>query len=642
MNLLYIFPLRSWPTKARTVVTTNADGTPCNFVDDLTWDYHGMLAANNGTDLMISFDHIAETIRPGIQHALHAITRDRQIGISHILNCRTTLLFIAKLLGSTDWALIDHEFNYTAFKKALRAEKLTASRIMKIQAILRTLFHKGLIQRYIAPEDCFVNKCSASTKTEQHIALPQAMASKLFATAMDIVERYHPHRHSISVGYEAYLSAMDAYEGYIENFSASVGQKISHNVPFSEFFLDGFAKCAQEIQTACWLVLIGFSGVRENEGKSMNPASYDENSSYKGKTVPLLHGKISKIEVAGKPKAESWVTHPITKLALELAYDMSNFARRRYRSKLESQSPSGKRDRLLNELSSAFLVLAVRLQRSQVIMRSTSVRLRKFAEKYDIRASEEDVIEFNALNPTRKGQLREGGLLPKLSSHDFRRSYACFLIRNRLGSLMTLRAQYKHNNIMMTAWYQNGASLAAVLDLRLDDELQQMIRAANRDIHENTLFHIFNEAETLSGFEGRRILSEREVHEAKYPGQVYISREEIRIMLRNNTISVVEHPTGYCFNPDCDRICSSDKSTETCKHEVLTPEKVRKQKLPRHQRWVRKFRALNTGRYYMKAILTDIQTEIKAIEKCLSDHKIPFEPFSDEIIAPSIGDAILL
>ncbi|MGL5667568.1 MAG: hypothetical protein ACRDD9_15710, partial [Shewanella sp.] len=179
----------------------------------------------------------------------------------------------------------------------------------------------------------------------------------------------------------------------------------------------------------------------------------------------------------------------------------------------------------------------------------------------------------------------------------------------------------------------------AILDLKMDTELQQMIQEANIAIHENTLFHIFNETETLTGFEGRRIMAEREKHQVQYPGQIYMSRKEIRAMLRTHSISIVEHPTGYCFNPECDRICASDKSTETCKHEVLTPEKVLETKLPRYQRWVRKFRALNSGRYYMTAILTDILTEIKAIEKTLSEHNVPFEPFVDKIKTAGLGDA---
>ena len=57
-----------------------------------------------------------------------------------------------------------------------------------------------------------------------------------------------------------------------------------------------------------------------------------------------------------------------------------------------------------------------------------------------------DVDEFDLLNPTRKGTLHVGGFLPKLSPHDFRRTFAVFLVRNKLGNLMTLKLKIKGLN----------------------------------------------------------------------------------------------------------------------------------------------------------------------------------------------------
>ncbi|SHI28784.1 hypothetical protein [Ferrimonas marina] len=624
------------------VATTHADGTPCSYVYDITWDYHGMLAASTGTNLELHFEHIDPARRPGIQRALHAITCDKPLSIKELAVKRYTLQIIADSLGGTDWAQLDVELHYDRFKKALKAQNRSTGVVRYIQSVLRDLCNAGLIEHYIAGSEKFVKECASTTKRrQQHIALPETMASKLFASAIAIVERYHPYRHAISAGYDALYSELDERRARGKDTSKMAQwarSNLDHGVPFDDFYLGTGALCAGEIQVACWLVLLGFSGVRDKEGKSMNQGSYDDSRSYQNKVVPVLHGRISKSEQAGKPKPESWVTHPIVKLALELADDMSEFARKRYRAVLQAQPQTPRRDSMMNDLSSAFLVLDLSRQHKNVIMSGLNRKLPAFAEKYGVRATAEDVAEFDAMNPTRKGQLAVGALLPKLSNHDFRRTYAVFLCRNRLGNLMTLRSQYKHDNTAMTDWYQNGASLAAILDLRLDEDLRKTVEQANLDIHENVLFEIFNEDENLGGFEGRRIKAERDAHQAKYPGQIYMSREEIRTMLRNNTIAVVEHPTGLCFNPDCDRICASEKSTVTCKKEVVPTRLVRENYLPRHQRWVSKFRALNTGRYYMKSILADILTDIKAIEKTLAEHKIPFEPLTDEIVAPGIAD----
>ncbi|MFW1503962.1 site-specific integrase, partial [Vibrio parahaemolyticus] len=154
---------------------------------------------------------------------------------------------------------------------------------------------------------------------------------------------------------------------------------------------------------------------------------------------------------------------------------------------------------------------------------------------------------------------------------------------------------------------------------------------ANIDINTETLYHIFNEEEILSGKEGKRIMAEREKHSKT----IYQSREEIRTKVLNGTLSIVEHPTGYCVNPSCDRICASDKSTETCQHEIITRDKVIERGKKR-DRLIIKFNSLNTKQFYMASILKNIEIEIKAIEKLLLEHKISFEPFKGNIIALSM------
>lgn len=625
-------------TTSRIVVTTNTDGSPCSYMDDLIWDYNGMLSCAVGTSPIINFQYINRAHRLGIQTTLYQITKNKRLSFESIDSNRYMLQTISELIGSVDWNIINVEENYIKFKVALKIKQYSPRTVREIRSVINTLFDHGLTKRYISSKEMLDKYYSSNEEVKQHIAVPERMMSRLLSKAIEIIETYHPYRHAISDAYNAYYYEQKRrIDNGIstEHLGRWARNNIKHGVPLAEFNIDYAAKQAVEIQTACWIVLIGFSGIRKKEGLLMNPDSYDDSRKYNNYVIPIIHGQITKTQPTGKPKKESWITHPIVKTALELAYDMSEFSRIRYREKLGRLPSSASNIRLMHETSSAFLKLYYKENRESVIRRNIGDNIYNFAAKYNIRASSDDVIEFNLLNPTRKGQLSTGGLLPKLSNHDFRRSYAVFIMRNRFGNIMSLRAQFKHLNINMTLWYQNGSSLVAALDLQLDVELQQMVQAANQEIHENTLFYIFNDAETLSGFEGEKIIANRKAHQLDYPGQIYISREEIRNNLRNNTISVVEHPTGFCFNPDCDRICANDKSFEICKHEVITPEKAHDAKL-RHQRLVKKFRSLNNDRYYLRAVLTDIYTYIKGIEKNLIAHNIPFEPFIDQIHAPSI------
>ncbi|WP_446891865.1 hypothetical protein [Aeromonas veronii] len=640
MNTIYAFPLSQELAQAKVVVTTNPDGTPCSYVHDPAWDYSGMFSSSIGRTFKLNFEHIDIKYRQGIQHVLYTISHGKKWGFSTILNRRSALLHIAEIIGCTNWKTLNSEATYDLFKKTLKSKNLSTSIVEIIKITLNDMFDSCIIQRFITPSENFTKKLSSNRKNQQHIALPESMMNKLLSTAIEIVEAYHPYRHSISAAYETYFTEL-AYRKEngirMHDLSNWAKSNVKHEIPFENFRVEGHVSNAIEIQTACWIVLIGFSGIRTSEGLSMNASSYDDSRSLNGTVIPLIHGKISKTQHTGKPKAETWITHPIVKQALELAYDMSMFARKYYRKKLQALPKNSANENLLCATSSAFLILSRNKQTGQVINKNITQYLYKFSEKYNIRANMDDAHEFNILNPTRKGQLSAGDLLPKLSNHDFRRSYAVFFMRNKFGSLMSLRSQFKHQNINMTDWYQNGASLAAHFDLQMDVELQKMIHVANQDVHENILFYIYNEAETLSGVEGHKIINARKSYQVDYPGQIYMSTEEIKNCLRKNKISVVEHPTGFCFNPKCDRVCSNDKASGICAHEVVTPDKAR-EALPRHQRLVRKFRALNTGRYYMRAVLADIQTHIKGIEKTLHEHKIAFEQFTDTIKSQSIED----
>lgn len=87
------------------------------------------------------------------------------------------------------------------------------------------------------------------------------------------------------------------------------------------------------------------------------------------------------------------------------------------------------------------------------VMPAVSVKTNKFLSILDLKATLEDIEEFDLLNETRTGQLKLNGTLPKLSPHDFRRSFAVFMKRYGLGNAQTIKFQYKHENIVMSDYY---------------------------------------------------------------------------------------------------------------------------------------------------------------------------------------------
>lgn len=199
--------------------------------------------------------------------------------------------------------------------------------------------------------------------------------------------------------------------------------------------------------------------------------------------------------------------------------------------------------------------------------------------------------------------------------------------------MMTLKYQYKHLNVIMTKWYANNYELIKALDLSIDSELKDLVNEANISVTVESLYEIYN-SETLSGGKGERIAEERS--QGDYAGSVYMNREEIERQVRSGAVNVVEHPTGYCFKPDCTRICSSDRSSKTCQHEAITPDKARS-RIPFRDRLIERFEALNDGRFYMANILTDIALKIEAIEQNLAAHNIELTPFKADLKANSIA-----
>ena len=522
-------------------------------------------------------------------------------------------------------------YHFRDFKTGLEAQSLSFSSIENVAATINKLSDAGITTRIIKARKEFCKKhcCPKKSQAKQAIAIPEGMAQRLFKSALDTVDLYHPHRHKISQGYKLYFEALREYKdkhGSAINFKPQIGDKINHEVPVDDFRLEAQAKLGTQIQSACLIVLLGFSGVRLSEGLSFNKSSYKEHV-YGDITVPTLTGQITKTQEGGVPKSETWVTHPAAKKALELAYDLSQFARDYYIDKFQNKTG------MLSNIESAFITLAINHQSKDIIGKNHKRTITSFVDSHKIVAASEDVSEFDLLNPQRKGELVLGGSLPKISPHDFRRTFAVFLVRNKLGNVMTLKHQYKHLNVVMTQWYTNNHELVMALDLSLDTELAGLVNEANISVVTDALFEIYN-SETLSGGKGERILQERD--QETYAGHIFTSREDIERQVRSGSVSVVEHPTGYCFKPDCRRICSSDRSSKTCQFEAITPQKARS-RINYRRRLIERFNALNDGKLYMANILTDMALKIETIEQTLAAHNIEFTPFKADMKAKSMA-----
>lgn len=338
-------------------------------------------------------------------------------------------------------------------------------------------------------------------------------------------------------------------------------------------------------------------------------------------TIPVLHGVHTKLNIAGVARKASWVTIPAVKDAIELVWCAYEFVREMWKDRATTLTHIDEQNKMIRDAENLFLSYSPTATYAVAGRQAIDKSLKSFVKSTSYVASAKDIKEFELLNPTRKGELKLGEVLIP-NPHCFRRTFAVYLVRNKLASLLDLKYQFKHMNIAMTSWYSNQANVAGYFDMMLDKELKMDIAQENHDFMTDTLYYIYNEAESLSGIEGKRIMSLR----GEDKSSIYLSREEISQQVKKGQMSIIETPVGHCTNPQCNRICDMPE----CKYEVIT-KKTALSLVSKHQLLIHKFEQLVAHSVKMPNILSKIYYDIKSMEKCFDEHKITVKKFTHDI-----------
>lgn len=637
------------------VITTTAEGNPLSHIYDKKWDFSGMEARAVGKTRFVSFEAIDELYRQGIQSALAYLFKGFERkhkappSQSKINSWKRGLMQIAENLGTCDWASLSDDNQYKVFKvnlaKYYKDKNYTESSLQFLLGTLNKLSEYNLCSRIFSlnglKSSSFVLK-----RTEQHIAVPIGMYQPIIANAINVVETYHHYRAEIN---QVMLQAHDIRKEELSNTTKSNKyyavlarvrtrcEKLQQGIPKFQIKLDGSE--LSKILSHCAIVILAFSGVRVTEMLSFSKESYKEkyDNIGKDKRIPILEGKTSKGN-DGLPKTETWQTHPIAKDAIELAYDMTQHLRDIYKNRIKGQLDEGELtlenyQHALREINSAFITVDPARASSTYTLGGFSEKFNNLITKSAITATQDDVDEFNRLNPTRIGQLKVGGALPKLRPHDFRRTFAVFFKRYGFGTASSIKFQYKHHNINMSEFYANNARLQAMEDILLDNELLELMNEEGIRMGGDIFDEIYNESDQLSGAGGERI-AQNKFQKLKSGHQIYMNRAEIDSLIRNGTLSVVKLPTGgYCLNATCSRVCGIGQFTaeiKPCEHQVIT-DKEAKSILRQNKRLINSFREMNTGDPMMQSILVGMKQKIKLNEVTIKKHNLNYEKFNDAV-----------
>lgn len=623
------------------VVTLDKEGNPRSLIFDDHWNFNDMELKGVGKNATVTFTSVPTKHRRDIQLTVynyletHKAKYKRTPTANVLDNFRYGLSIIAELIDGCNWGQLSQLHTRSAFLKSFRRwitqNEIGRGPVTTVLTSIRKLTELGLCNQPISKDE--FDPSSLPRKGKQHIAIPMGIYQQILNDAIAAVEIYHPHRHSISrIMAKAHNVSNEIKEAHLTSelsagrvsFKCSkAAQSIPHKIPNFHVRLDGSA--INRLYEQCAIVLLSFSGMRIGELISLTNKSYSVKNG-----IPVLQGETTK-GTKGKPTTTTWQTHPISKLALELACDMSQYLRAIYKQQM-ADSDQNSNEKLLKEINSAFICTKPQAAMSNYVSRDISDRLNKqVCLKY--LASENDVSEFERLNPTRMGELKPNHPLPKLTSHDFRRTFAVFFKRYGFGGASGIKFQFKHRNINMSDYYANNANLQAMDDILLDNDLLDVFKEEDVTIGVDIFDEIYNESETLSGGGGERIAQDK-FNRLESGHQIYVDRSELEILVRNGTLSVVKLPTGgYCTNTDCSRLCGITEfaaEKKPCDHLVITDNEAKNIKR-QTKRLISTFRGMNNLDLLNKSILTGLKQKIKLNEKSLLNHGLSIEPFTDEI-----------
>ncbi|HFG2001522.1 TPA: hypothetical protein ACGF6Q_000882, partial [Vibrio cholerae] len=622
------------------------------------WDFSPSHTVGVRYGLTLSFRATKSEYINGIQDALYKIYhhyKDKNssyLSVNSMDQLKFGLQHIADCLDGTEWHNLENNRGWKSFLRQLKQKKLRSGTIHQILQSLNKLAECRELNVYI--DSRALRKCASSSETKQYVAIPHRLYQRILSRALEVVEKYHPYRHDIShVMSQAYdiqervksgeRLATDGRGNGRDELSISpnavnlrINKRIKgivHDIPDFDVRLDGTT--LSDILSCCLIVTQGFSGVRIGEAVSFNGNSAAEVIVNSNKVI-VLTGETTKGNNA-KPKTVTWQSHPVAKTALELAYDMMAANRAFYQKGLDEKERKGETKEKINhmrrQLESAFLVPNLSRQASDNYIFHPKA-LKKFIKNLDYKATVEDVEEFNMLNPTREGELKVGGTYSRLSSHDFRRTFAVFFVRYGFGTASGIKFQFKHENINMSGYYANNAELAQMNDLLMDEEILEDLKEAGIDLGVDLFDEIFNQSENLSGAKGEAIMQDR-MKKLEAGESIFMTREEIEENLRRGNFHIMQLPSGaYCTNGSCDRVCgilSFRAEIKECEHKVVS-DKGAKVIAKQRDRLIAKFTNLNTGDPLKSSILTGLKQKIQVEELTLKAHEIPYKPFNDEII----------
>lgn len=481
-------------------------------------------------------------------------------------------------------------------------------------------------------------------EAQQTLVIPERLCNAIYGKAIELVNDAHPHRQLIL---DIEKSLQHNYDEGVRNLEEKIkqGSRYSFMGEDGSFDKRKYISTAQELQpckvkelveplaakvpslrlnngtdfkrywgqltNACYIVCGGFSGMRDSEIDKLTPRSYYKDT-FEGRDFHMLQSHTFKLG----NKRETWVTASSSKAAIELMTTLTEEWRK------EITYPDKK-------YKDSIWVNKSYRSKPPTLITGWNHRLQRFCNQFNFIVTEKDFAECLESNPRSFNRVKKDVTVGNpwhMTTHQFRRTLAFYCIKNRLGTLVALKQQFKHLYLAMTEWYTNGGKLASLRDLKVDEQVQKALDEINAETTANKIFKQWYSDEKLSGTYGKAIMKMR----GDVP-TIYSSWDVIYKAVKDGKLTLHGSMHSYCksgYDCDMDGVVTPQFCVDCGSGSSIIDEQQAKW-------WRKKHRSLvaymESGEDISVSEQSHYITQIRAAEKVMADFDMPFTPFEPDL-----------
>ncbi|MBU2969986.1 hypothetical protein KO527_11555 [Pseudoalteromonas sp. C2R02] len=524
------------------------------------------------------------------------------------------------------------------------AENTTTYTFVSINAAIRLgPWHKLNLGLTIFESHILSRKLCGKEK-QQLLVIPERLCNKIYGKAIELVNDAIPHKqliveieNDLQNNYLEGKRILDEKikQGHTYTLMEEMGKVNNHKyalaimdnqpyeakdiiAPLANIFqtiplttITEFKRYIGQLISSCYIICGGFSGMRDSELDKLTPNSYYIDI-FEGREYHMLQSHTFKLG----EKRETWVTASASKKAIELMTTLTN----KWRQEVTYPDEKYKNSLWINQT-----------WRSQPpkLIKDWPQRLSRFCRQFDIIVSKADYQECVESNPRSLERIKATVIVGQpwqMSSHQFRRTLAFYCVKNRLGTLVALKQQFKHLYLAMTEWYSNGGKLASFHNLVIDNQIQQAIDEVNAETTTNKIFSQWHSNERLSGKHGKAIMKMR----SDIP-HIYSSWDIIYKAVKEERLTLHGSAHSYCksgYDCDMDGVIIPQFCVDCDSGSSIIDEQQAKW-------WQKKHRSLvaymQSGEEISVSERSHYITQVRAAENVMTDFNMPFTPFEPDL-----------